>query len=234
MIRDSDQTPTFLDLIWEIDPNPRLIAKYMNYCSGLAAEGIKGWNINRTRGSQSLFFLISALCREGALTRNQASKLLEDSLEALEAPSEAAFAERLAGFLAGELIPQITKGNPAQDGDPILRSLSGEHQAVSFDFENRRMQADLSAYRLHRMEQVVDRQTYTPLPVILDIYAALGNINAATQDLSAALHALGKKVSRLQSVKLSRGTSSSHELIAHTDIEDLKSDIERKDAPWQN
>ncbi len=228
LIRDRQQTPIFMDLVWDIDPNPRLISKYMNYCSGLAAEGTRGWNINRTRSSQSLFFLISALCREGALTRNQASKLLEDSLEALEAPSEAAFAERLAVFLAGELIPQITRGNAPQDGDPILRSLSGERQVLSFGFEDRRMQADLSAYRLHRMEQTIDRQTYTSLPVILDIYAALGKIDAATQDLPAALHALAEKLRRLQSAEFPPEMSASHELIAQTDLEDLKRDVERR------
>jgi len=225
LMADPEQTPLFLDLIWEINPDGGLLAKYINYCSTMAADGSKDWNRNRTRASQSLFFLLSALCHEGALTQEQGRKLLNDSLAVLQSPTESQFADSLAGFLSSELIPQITNGNSGHD-DPILRSLAGGAQTRSFGFEGKQMQADLSSYRLHQMEQTIDRQIYTPLPAILEIFTALERAGS-TPDSVESRKALIDKLSGLRSVKLPPGSSAmARDLIAHIPAEILQKDVE--------
>jgi len=55
--------PVFLELMGDLEPDPILFAKYLEYCTKTDAAGSEGWNENRTRTSQSIFFLLSALYR---------------------------------------------------------------------------------------------------------------------------------------------------------------------------
>lgn len=109
LTKTPQEGPVFLDIIGDLDPGPALLSKYLRYCAETASRGTQGWNVNRTRTSQSIFFLLSALRREGGISQEAANRLLNDALEAFSPGEEGLFAFKAAEFLAAELMPEVSE-----------------------------------------------------------------------------------------------------------------------------
>jgi hypothetical protein len=88
-----EQGPVFLELIRDIVPDPPVLSRYLDYCKTVSSNGLQGWNLNRTRTSQAIFFLISALAHENVFTGRKAGLLLDEALEAFQSENEGSFAD---------------------------------------------------------------------------------------------------------------------------------------------
>jgi hypothetical protein len=174
IMQDTQQSPIFLDLVWDVDPEPGLLAKYLEFCYQLGAAQTREWNVDRTRASQSLFFLLSAFRREGILSKEQGNILLASSLEVLNAPDELQSAAGISEYLCRDLLPAA--GADCRDSsvtDPLLNALAGAKGKAD---TNGTFGSDIGNLRYDRMQAAVARQRYVPLKQLLDFYHELAEV----------------------------------------------------------
>jgi hypothetical protein len=171
LMANIDEAPVFLDLIGEIDPDPTLLSNYLRYCRKISDAGTDEWNVNRTRTSQSIFFLIAAFLHQGAISNEAAQNLLGKALNYFDRKTEPEFAESTAEFLSRELIPAIVSftGNSR---DPILSALSGNKDSDAFTAGGKHIQ-------LQRMRQIYESQSCNPINDILQFYDLIKKIRNA-------------------------------------------------------
>ncbi len=172
MMRNPAESPLFLDLIWNTDPPADLLVDYFAYCRELAAAGNTDWNVNRTRTSQSVFTLISALCRETVISKETAREMLREALSAFAtAREEQAFLLNTVRLLTGILLPELGRslGQPADAPGLLLRALAGREHPEYFLYDGSPLVQEQSAVRLVRMRAALQQQRLTPLPELLDM-----------------------------------------------------------------
>jgi hypothetical protein len=107
LVDNLEEAPVFIDLLGDVVPDPVLLSRYVKYCSQISKAGSQDWKENRARASQSIFFLIAAIHKEGIISNSQANMLLSGALDAFAHDDQAAFAGAVAEFLSGRLIPSL-------------------------------------------------------------------------------------------------------------------------------
>jgi tetratricopeptide (TPR) repeat protein len=230
---DLAESPVFLDLVWDLDLPQDLMARYLEYCRRLAAMGGSSWNANRTRTSQSLFFLLAAFRREGTLTREGGIELLNRVLARLEAGDEKDFAEGIAAFLSGDLLPRIAErlGGTADSTDQILAALAGRRPEREFSFDGRLMRFDSFGYSLERMKATIQRQNFIPLSQVMDIFELLKEIETASEPTPAQLARLSDSLRRFTAVEFPPYTPArARAMVARADLDSLKKTLDRLPA----
>ncbi len=127
MMRSPAEAPVFLDLIWDVLAPPELLVPYIDYCWDLSQKRNQGWNVNRTRTSQAIFFLISAFCREGTLDAATGQKLLKAALSSFVASDETSFLTNVSTFITGMLLPELVRSlqMPADAPQLLREALAG-------------------------------------------------------------------------------------------------------------
>jgi tetratricopeptide (TPR) repeat protein len=237
IMHDPALTPSLLDLVWDLNPSPELSVKYLAYCRELAQSAAnRTWNANKNRTSQSLFYLLSLLHREGTLSAENARKLLEAALDRLSSPDEGTFALEVARFLAEQVLPAIKESLPAgrEGTELLLQGLAGANQPREFVFEGKQLQLDLTGYKLQRMKTAIQQQIYTPLEQLLEIFAALRELQSGKPALSEALQSLEKGLRETKGADFSprskgltgpENTKALKQSVAHVEIEPLRQKV---------
>ncbi len=232
---DPALTPSLLDLVWDLNPSPELSVKYLAYCRELAQSAKSTWNANKNRTSQSLFYLLSLLYREGTLSAENARKLLEAALERLSSPDEGTFAMEVSRFLTEQFLPAVKQSLPAgrEGAELVLQGLAGTNQPREFIFEGKQLQLDLTGYKLQRMKTAIQQQVYTPLEQLLEIYAALLELQSG-KPAASALQSLEKGLRETKGAEFSirskgltvpENTKALKQSVAHVEIEPLRQKV---------
>lgn len=220
------QAPLLVDLIGDLRLSTATIVRYLTYCKMLIETGNAGWNINRIRTSQSLFYLLSLLRRTGTLRGEEAAALLDRALSRMEAPNEPQFAIGITEFLSGELLPALTRNgiSDAGAGDPVLRALAGTDPREEFSFEGKRLEYDARARRLERMQGAVRHQRFNPLSKLLETYRLLNRIMDSHGDAPDLASGLAQQLNALETAQISPGDPKLlRQSVAHVDLEALRS-----------
>ncbi len=223
-----EEAPVYLDIIGDLIPDPVLLSKYVEYCAKVAETGTRGWNRNRTRTSQSIFFLISALRREGAISGQEANKLLGEALQAFSPDDEALFALNTAEFLSTEFLPEIS-GNRQSSGDALLSALSRSEPQGGIVRQGKELVLDLSALKYSRMQQTLESQSYTPIPVLLDIYRLLQGIETAGErgNTDEQMRLVSERLNEIRTAEWTPGDSlGKQDPLPETRIDSIKRKIE--------
>ena len=223
------QAPVLIDLIGDLKLSTDTIVRYMRYFTMLIQTGNAGWNLNRTRTSQSLVYLLSLLHRTGSLSGEEAIALLDHALLRMEIPDEAQFTAAIAEFLSSDLLPALSRnGNPAAGtGDPVLKSLAGTDQKQEFSFEGKRLEFDAPARRMERMQGAVRQQRFNPLSRLLETYRLLGQIGSGDVQTPGLGPALAQQLKTLETAQLSAGDPKLlRQSVAHVDLEALRNRYE--------
>jgi hypothetical protein len=215
-----------MDLIGDLTPDAKLLSKYLEYCNTVAAQGTENWNLNRTRTSQAIFFLISALHREGALSQAKGSDLLEKALDAFGPEDESSFAFATAEFLSTELMPELTR-NDSGSRDPLLLALSGNKPPLRVLYEGKELSLDLTARKYLRMRNTMQSQAYTPIPVLLQIYALLHEIKAGGNRANAdeKMRLVSRLLDEIRTAEWTPGGSIDRASVAQINIDSIKRKI---------
>ncbi|MBM3788900.1 MAG: tetratricopeptide repeat protein [Acidobacteria bacterium] len=185
------EAPAFLDLVWDLNLSGEMLAAYLSHCRGMARSREKD-RVRRTRTSQAVFYLLSALRREGALSDETAVELFGAALAAIDAPDEASLAMQVARFLSDALLPHLPDAPPGggNPSDTLLAALAGRNPQGTFVHEGEAYSLDASAYRLHNLRRSVLHQEHVPLASLLETLRALQNAHSTGQPTSQILEAL--------------------------------------------
>ncbi len=228
IMSDPSPVPFYLDLIWDIPPQPERLPDYLAYCRELARGGNAGWNQNRNRTSQSLLYLIAALRREHLLGREEGQSLLEAALATFQSPEEGTFSIQVFRLLSEQLLPKLVqrKGNLPPD-DILLAGLAGEPSGFRFDFDGAPMEFHPASYRLARMRGVLQLQQISPLPVMLEAYRAIQLLGSAQGSAQEVLDGIASALASLTPAPIGRnGSQGAPEMIARSDFEAMSVEIE--------
>jgi tetratricopeptide (TPR) repeat protein len=160
----------FMDVIWNLNPPADLLAQYLDFCNGLVEKQDSDWKINRTRTSQAILFLISALGREGVVDLPTGWKLLAAALENFRAKDEVEFLVKVSQYLFDQLLPELSRssGLPAGSPDALLVSLAGHHPPQDFLFEGTPIVQAESAERLQQIKASIRPQRICSVVDILN------------------------------------------------------------------
>jgi hypothetical protein len=196
LVKNPAETAVYLDLIRGLDPPAELLEKYLGYCRSLARAGDSGWNANRTRTSQAIFFLLSAIRSENAISRDSGRRLLESSLAGFDAPDEPAFLFNLYDFLTGTLLPELARsmGAPTPVPGSLIEAMAGREEPRTFLFDGTPLLLDGPAEQMHRMKSALGLQRVAPLPELLDMIRLSRNINQSREGQAESLKALSAKL----------------------------------------
>ncbi|NWG14154.1 MAG: hypothetical protein HXY20_11530 [Acidobacteria bacterium] len=232
LMTDLPGSPVLMDIIGDIDPGPEVLARYITYCRQLIGQRNQKWNVNRTRTSQALFYLLSLLRREGSLGADEARTLLAGALRRMESEDEAEFAAGIAGLLSEELLPALA-GISQDRTDPLLWALAGSVPTREFSFEGRRLALDIAARRMDRMRGAVMQQRFTPLRKMLTIYRLLDDLRSGRGDAATLRSELASMLGDVQSAQITPDTpKSQRQSMVWTDIEGLKNRLlETRERP---
>ncbi|MFH1572857.1 MAG: tetratricopeptide repeat protein, partial [Acidobacteriota bacterium] len=190
----------FLDLIWDLRPASRQVSRYLDYCRTLARAYRDGWNERRTRTSQSVFFLLSALRRERILGEEAGLRMLDEALDAFRATDEARFAFQVAVLITDHLLPALERlpELTGQSPDPITTALAGDGRPAVFYFDGSPMEFHASSHRLERIAGVLQLQQTVPLADVLAATRALAGWTGEGVASVERLHGLAESLIRLQ------------------------------------
>ena len=227
LIKTPEEDPVFLDIIGDLNPDPALLSKYLRYCAKTASSGAQGWNMNRTRTSQSIFFLLSALRREGGISQEAANRLLNDALEAFRPVEEGLFAFKAAEFLTAELMPEVSR-NPHGSRDALLSALSGNKPPRRIIYNGRGISFDLSARKYRDMEETIGSQSHTPISTLLDIYALLKQMESAEGNTwtDGKMRLLSKRLSEIRTAERTPGNSKlKRDTVAQIQVDEIKREL---------
>lgn len=229
LMKDPEQASVFLELIADLAPDSSLLADYIDYCAKVAGRGAEGWNLNRTRTSQSIFFLLSALQREGALTEIEANRMLGKALQAFNAEDEAAFAARTAEFISSELLVRLSAGLTTPD--PLLAALSGRRTPLALKHNGRELVIDWSRRRHEELQDTLESQAFTPIPVLLEMYALLRKIDTGVGSPGEDLSLLLERIDEIRTAEKSPGAfpgafKAGRNSIAQAQLDSIKRELE--------
>ena len=219
------QAPVLVDLIGDLRLSSSTTVRYLQYCMMLIQSGNAGWNINRIRTSQALFYLISLLQRAGSLSGEEAASLLDRVLRHMEVTDEPQFAFAVTEFLSRELLPALSRnGNPvAAAADPVLRALAGTDQKKELSFEGKRLEFDGPARRLERMQGAVKQQRFNPLPRLLEIYGLLSQIERGEAQVPGLASTLAQQLKALETAQpATADTKLLRQSVARVDLDALR------------
>ncbi len=169
MMRSPAEAPIYLDLIWDLRPPPELLVPYFDYCRELSLARDKGWNVNRTRTSQSIIFLISAFCREQMVDTATGQKLLKAALSSFAASDEPVFLNSVSAFLTGTLFPELGRSlqMPADTAGLLPEALAGPVGRQTFLFNGSPLVYDAHAGQLQRIKSVIGLQHLAAISDVL-------------------------------------------------------------------
>ena len=214
--RDSYSAPIFWDLVWDLPLPAEALERYLKYCQKMALDQSRAWNPNRTRTSQSLFHLITLLYREQSLELEDARRLFASALDFVDAEDESTFASSVATLLSDGLIPALKVSTHERNigTNRLLIALAGPERSTAFTFNGRRLELDLSEYKLKRMKETIRHQTYARLDSLLKIYTILADSGRA-----GTSNELGKLLVSLPRVEFPQDASKdAREATAYADL----------------
>jgi len=230
IMNNPSNAPVLIDLIWDIDPSAESLVRYFAFGQRLAEEGEQSWNVNRTRTSQSLFFLISALRREQMIGEQQGRNLFETALNRLDPPDESTFARQVARFLDEELLPVLGQAldQPAATPELVLAALAGRDPPQSFAIDNLRLRFRASSHRLARMRGTTQLQRFVSLQKLLKIYRLLDQLKMENVQTGSWVESLAAAMDELEPALLEGNLSDKERgAVAHTDFVGLRRELSR-------
>jgi len=233
LVQNPKEAPVYIDLIGDLSPDPELLATYLAYCHRIAEHGAKGWNLNRTRTSQSIFFLLSALRREGAISSQGANALLHAALQALDSDREAVAATAVAGFLSDRLLPELRK-TAEETQDFLLSALSGRQSELRIVHRGKEVAFDYNAARFQRMHETLQSQSYTPLNVLIEIYRLLkeiGSLQSGSPATEEMIEALSARLSEIRTTEKTPAGDDVKVAPKPIRIEEVKKKLRNADDP---
>jgi hypothetical protein len=195
--------------------------RYFEYCRQLLKEGGQSWNVHRTRTSQTLLYLISALRREQVLDLKRGRQLFETALDQLEAADESNFARQIAGFLSGELLEALSHAmkQPASSPELLLTALAGRDPPQSFTFDNLLLRFKESSHRLARMRGTTQLQRFIPLHQLLSTYHLLEKFKNPADSPASLLENLAAALDGFEPAQFEENISEEERVeVAHADI----------------
>jgi len=225
VMKNSSSSPVYLDLIWDLNPPPRLLADYLEYCGEVAAAQNEAWNGNRTRISQSLFFILSALRREEVLSAQDGITLLGEALTALHPSDEGEFALSTARFLSQRLLPRVGGILGLPPGSPGLlpAGLAGRNRPHVFSFNDLTLRFNGSDNRKRSYAEILQLQNSNPLSRLLSIYALLAAALSQDELAPDAIRELTRELNDLREVQFDNESSEPPGgLVAQADLEGLR------------
>jgi hypothetical protein len=226
MLRSPAETPIFLDLVWDLHLPSDTITRYLAHCHVMTHKQETGWGADQTRTSQSIFFLLSALVREGRLSREAALSLFEEVLDAFDAHSEGTFVFRVAEFLSDGLLPALTSSqSPPDEADTLPRELAGHDPPKVFNFEGESYLFDISRYRLQLMATATGRQDYIALHKLLRVFQLLQTLRSTDRPDPQLLTAISEELGNLHPNSPRKYGAGSRRLTAVMDFEELADKI---------
>jgi tetratricopeptide (TPR) repeat protein len=209
IMRSPAESPIYFDLIWNLDAPADLLTQYLAYCRTLAQAGNTAWNVNRTRTSQSIFFLISAFCRERVIDTQTGQKLLKAALASLAENDEPAFLNNVSAFLTGTLLPEL--GNslqmPADSPGLLLEALAGPVGRLVFLFNGAPLVQDAHAEQLQHIKSVIGLQHVAAIADLLQAVQLVRNLQTSRERQTDWLRALAAAIRKLPAPALAATTS---------------------------
>jgi hypothetical protein len=199
IMRSPAESPIYFDLIWDLDAPADLLAPYLAYCRALAQAGDTAWNVNRTRTSQSIFFLISAFCRERVIDTQTGQKLLKAALASFAGDDEAAFFNNVTAFLTVTLLPELGKSlqMPADSPGLLAEALAGPAERLAFLYNGAPLVQDVHAEQLQRIKSVIGLQHVAAIPDLLQAVQLAKNLQASHERQADWLRALAAAIRKL-------------------------------------
>ncbi len=229
IMREPLQSAVLLDLVWDLHPPADLLVKYLDYYKELIRSGPRGWNMNRTRTSQALLHLISLLHRQGIVPREDGIRLFELALAQLASAEEGVFAQKVADFLADQLLPSLETSLPKASApeDILLQALAGTDRMLEFAFDGRQLQFDPARYKLQRMKGAIQQQRYTSVSILLRVYGLLRQLKSERDAATGAVQALKQALGEVQTAEFKPDSSASlRGFVASVDLASVLSKIE--------
>ncbi len=169
IMRNPADAAVCLDLIWEVNAPPDLLVSYLALCRELANAGNSGWNPNRSRTCQSIFFLISKFCREGVLEPEGGRRLLQSALMSFAASNEETFLFSVSEFLTSVLMPELARSLRLAADSPGLmeEALAGSPARKAFLFGGVPIIEDDHSEQLQRIRSVLRLQNLASINDLL-------------------------------------------------------------------
>lgn len=199
IMRSPAESATYLDLIWDLNPPADLLVPYLAFCRELAKARDTGWNVNRTRTSQSIFFLISALCREKVIDTETGRKLLKTALVSLAAADETAFLFNVSEFLTAALLPALGHSLrlPADSPDLLEEALAGPTGQQVFLFGGAPIVQDNHTEQLQRIKSAIRQQRLASTPELLQAIQLTRKIQLSREPHFDWLQSFADKINKL-------------------------------------
>jgi tetratricopeptide (TPR) repeat protein len=199
IMRSPAESPIYIDFIWDLRVPPDLLVPYLATCRNIAQTGNISWNVNRTRTSQSIFFLISVFCREGVIDAPTGQKLLREALASFAVTEEPAFLSNVLTFLTDMLLPELGKSlqMPADSPGLLLEALAGPRQQRIFLFNGSPFVQDAHAEQLQRIKGVIGLQHLADVADLLRAIQLVKKIQGSREANADWLQALAAVVRKL-------------------------------------
>jgi hypothetical protein len=209
IMRSPAESQIYLDLIWDIRAPADLLVPYFAYCREVAQARDTAWNVKRTRTSQSLFFLISAFCREGIIDTPTGQKLLKAALANFAAAEEPAFLDNVSTFLTGMLLPELanTLQMPADSPGLLPEVLAGPIERRVFLFNGAPLVQDAHAEQLQRIKSVLGLQHLAAVPDLLQAVQLAKRIQGSRERHTDWLQSLAAAIRKLPAPASAPATS---------------------------
>lgn len=209
IMRSPAESPTYLDLIWDVRAPPDLLVPYLATCRNIAQTGNISWNVNRTRTDQSIFFLISAFCREGVIDTQTGQKLLRAALASFAVTEEPVFVNNVSTFLTDMLLPELGKSlqMPADSPGLLLEALAGPIERRTFLFNGSPLVQDTHAEQLQRIKGVIGQQHLAAVGELLQAIQLVKKLQGSRERHSDWLQALAAEVRKLPASASAAATS---------------------------
>lgn len=199
IMRSPAESPVFLDLIWDLLAPPELLVPYLDYCREMSQARDKGWNINRTRTSQSIFFLISAFRRNQMIDMAAGHRLLKATLAGFRAFDELTFLNNVSAFLTGNLLPELGKSlhMPADAPELLPEALAGPVDRQTFLFNGSPLVYDAHAEQLQRIKSVLGLQHLAAITDVLQTVQLLTKSQGSRERDAGRLQSLAASIRKL-------------------------------------
>jgi tetratricopeptide (TPR) repeat protein len=227
LLQEPSQSPILLDVIWPLNPDAGLLARYLTYSRGLAASRDKTWKVDKVRSSQALFQLIATLSRERIFEPATAAQLLSKALDGMSAATESEFSAKLAAFVSGSLLAVLGDHLSAKS-DPVLEALAGRPGKQEFLFEGRSLELDAQEFRVQRMKTAIQHQSVIPLAKLLEAYELSSRLALEPSKVAESakeLAAMLEDMQRLQNLQSTPKTVLRE--LPHGDLTSVREKLEK-------
>lgn len=209
IMRSPAESPVCLDLIWDLHAPPDLLVPYLASCRNVAQTGTTAWNVNRTRTNQSIFFLISAFCRNGVIDTQTCQKLLKAALASFAVAEESSFLDNVSTFLTDTLLPELGRSLQMPPDSPglLLEALAGPVGRQVFLFNGAPLVQDAHAEQLQRIKSVIGLQHVAAIADLLQAVQLVRNLQTSRERQADWLRALAAAIRKLPAPALAATTS---------------------------